>query len=93
MVDTNSDPRDIDYAIPSNDDASKSIEKIISSVTGAVIEGLQERKAGKEGEAATTEAPAEKAPRKRAAAKAAPAATKEEEEGDAWSTCMRGDKG
>ena len=79
MVDTNSDPRDIDYAIPSNDDASKSIEKIISSVTGAVIEGLQERKAGKEGEAAAAEAPAEKAPRKRAAAKAAPAATKEEE--------------
>merc|ERR1712144_181544 len=48
MVDTNSDPREIDYAIPSNDDASKSIEKILSKVSEAVIEGLAERKAGKE---------------------------------------------
>ena len=48
MVDTNSDPREIDYAIPSNDDASKSIEKIVGKVSEAVIEGLEERKAGKE---------------------------------------------
>jgi small subunit ribosomal protein S2 len=48
MVDTNSDPREIDYAIPSNDDASKSIEKIVGKVSEAVIEGLAERKAGKE---------------------------------------------
>ncbi|TDI73683.1 MAG: 30S ribosomal protein S2 [Bacteroidetes bacterium] len=52
MVDTNSDPRFIDYVIPSNDDASKSIEKIIFSVTDAIIEGLAERKSGKENEAA-----------------------------------------
>ncbi|RAV27996.1 30S ribosomal protein S2 [Sinomicrobium soli] len=45
MVDTNSDPRDVDYVIPSNDDASKSIESILSHVTGAVAEGLSERKA------------------------------------------------
>ncbi|RZJ29584.1 MAG: 30S ribosomal protein S2 [Flavobacterium sp.] len=43
MVDTNSDPREVDYVIPSNDDASKSIEKILSLVTAAVIEGLQNR--------------------------------------------------
>lgn len=49
MVDTNSDPREIDYVIPSNDDASKSIDKIMSSVSEAVIAGLEERKAGKEG--------------------------------------------
>jgi small subunit ribosomal protein S2 len=48
MVDTNSDPRDIDFVIPSNDDASKSIEKILSYVTDAVAEGLAERKAGKD---------------------------------------------
>jgi small subunit ribosomal protein S2 len=48
MVDTNSDPRVIDYVIPSNDDASKSIEKIMSSVSEAIIEGLSERKSGKE---------------------------------------------
>ncbi|MEZ4874831.1 MAG: 30S ribosomal protein S2 [Flavobacteriaceae bacterium] len=47
MVDTNSDPRPIDYVIPSNDDASKSIEKIIASVTAAITEGLSERKSGK----------------------------------------------
>jgi len=48
MVDTNSDPREIDYVIPSNDDASKSIESIMSFVSEAVIEGLSERKAGKD---------------------------------------------
>ena len=49
MVDTNSDPRDIDFVIPSNDDASKSIDKILDLVTGAVKEGLSERKKEKEG--------------------------------------------
>ena len=48
MVDTNSDPRQVDYAIPSNDDASKSIEKIISNVADAIVEGLSERKKDKE---------------------------------------------
>ena len=48
MVDTNSDPRDVDFVIPSNDDASKSIEKILSLVTEAVAEGLSERKKEKE---------------------------------------------
>ena len=48
MVDTNSDPRIIDYVIPSNDDASKSIESIMSFVSEAIIEGLSERKSGKE---------------------------------------------
>lgn len=47
MVDTNSDPRLIDYVIPSNDDASKSIEVIMTQVTNAVAEGLAERKADK----------------------------------------------
>lgn len=44
MVDTNSDPRPIDYVIPSNDDAGKSIEAIMEEVTKAVAEGLAERK-------------------------------------------------
>ena len=88
MVDTNSDPREIDYVIPSNDDASKSIDNIMSSVTNAIIEGLAERKAGAakdeegEGNDQNTEAgkaPAaegKKAPRKRTAA-APEASTKE----------------
>jgi len=48
MVDTNSDPRQVDYVIPANDDASKSIDKILSYVSNAISEGLQERKAEKE---------------------------------------------
>ncbi|MBC32289.1 MAG: 30S ribosomal protein S2 [Muricauda sp.] len=44
MVDTNSDPRPIDFVIPSNDDAGKSIEIILEQVTSAVAEGLAERK-------------------------------------------------
>ena len=47
MVDTNCDPRDIDFVIPANDDAGKSIEIILSSVTSAISEGLTERKAEK----------------------------------------------
>ncbi|SIQ22762.1 30S ribosomal protein S2 [Maribacter ulvicola] len=47
MVDTNCDPRDVDYLIPSNDDASKSIDIIMTEVTNAVAEGLAERKAEK----------------------------------------------
>ena len=68
MVDTNSDPREVDFVIPSNDDASKSIEKILSIVTDAVGEGLSARQSEKEAAnkgqeeateaAATQEAPA-----------------------------------
>jgi small subunit ribosomal protein S2 len=48
MVDTNSDPRQVDFVIPANDDASKSIDKVLSYVTDAIAEGLAERKADKE---------------------------------------------
>jgi small subunit ribosomal protein S2 len=51
MVDTNSDPREVEYVIPANDDASKSIDKILSLVTGAIIEGLSERGSEKDGDA------------------------------------------
>lgn len=43
MVDTNSDPREVDYVIPANDDASKSIEKILTLVTAAIVDGLANR--------------------------------------------------
>ena len=48
MVDTNSDPRDVDFVIPSNDDASKSIRKILSIVIESIQEGLTERQKLKE---------------------------------------------
>jgi len=73
MVDTNCDPRDIDFVVPSNDDASKSIEIIMGQVTDAVAEGLSERKAEKQGDAPkarTEEAPKEEAPKAEAAAPA-----------------------
>jgi len=49
MVDTNSDPRQVDFVIPSNDDATKSISKIMELISNSVIEGLSVRKAEKEG--------------------------------------------
>jgi len=58
MVDTNSDPRPVDFVIPSNDDASKSIDKVLSFVTDAIAEGLADRKADKE----KAKAEADKAP-------------------------------
>ena len=68
MVDTNSDPRAVDYVIPSNDDASKSIEKVLGHVVDAIAEGLSNRKNEKEAKA-KTEAKAEvkkEAPKKEA---------------------------
>lgn len=77
MADTNSDPRLLDYIIPSNDDASKSIEAILTHVTDAIAEGLSERKSEKQSskEGNSTEAPA-----KKAEAPAKPAVTKEKTE-------------
>lgn len=51
MVDTNSDPTVVDYPIPANDDAAKSIALIARVVTDAIVEGLSERKKEKEAEA------------------------------------------
>ena len=48
MVDTNCDPREVDFAIPSNYDASKSIDIILNYVTDAIKEGLSERQKEKE---------------------------------------------
>ena len=48
MIDTNSDPRGIDYVVPANDDASKSIEKVLGFITDAIAEGLADRKSSKE---------------------------------------------
>ena len=72
MVDTNSDPREVDYVIPANDDASKSIDKILTHVTEAITAGLNERKAEK------ADKDAAKADKKSAPKKAK--ASKEEEE-------------
>ena len=51
IVDTNADPNLVDFAIPGNDDAAKSVEIILSKVCEAIQEGLEERKADKDKEA------------------------------------------
>lgn len=48
IVDTNSDPRKVDFVIPGNDDASKSIDMILNVVSDAIKEGLSQKKAEKE---------------------------------------------
>ncbi|MFY0631772.1 MAG: 30S ribosomal protein S2 [Flavobacteriaceae bacterium] len=63
MVDTNSDPRMADFVIPSNDDASKSIDKVLTYITDAIAEGLADRKADKE---KSTKSEKEAAPAKKA---------------------------
>ncbi|HEY9184621.1 MAG TPA: 30S ribosomal protein S2 [Salegentibacter sp.] len=60
MVDTNSDPREVEYVIPSNDDASKSINKVVSYAADAIVEGLSERKASKDTKKAEKEEKEEK---------------------------------
>ena len=47
MVDTNSNPEDVDFVIPANDDASKSIDVVLDAVCSAMAEGLQERQVEK----------------------------------------------
>jgi small subunit ribosomal protein S2 len=55
MVDTNSDPSKVDFAVPSNDDATKSIAIITNYLTAAIMEGLEERNQAKEGGEEETE--------------------------------------
>ena len=76
IVDTNSDPDNIDFMIPANDDASKSVEVILDACCAAINEGLEERKAEKADSDAAAEQedqPVVKRTRKKAAAKEAPA--------------------
>jgi small subunit ribosomal protein S2 len=55
MVDTNSDPSDIDFVIPANDDAAKSISLVIDIMCKAIAEGLEERKAEKDKESTSVD--------------------------------------
>ena len=82
IVDTNSNPNNVDFVIPANDDATKSIEVILGAVCAAVKEGLEERKVEKADEEAAAaqavaegaEAPAHKERRARVRKAEAPAA-------------------
>ena len=79
MVDTNSNPEDINFVIPANDDASQSIKLIVGVMTDAINEGLNERKFEKEKEdadAAASRLAKKKAKEDAAAAKEAEAKAK-----------------
>ena len=87
IVDTNSDPNNIDFVIPANDDAKDSVEVILNACCSAIAEGIEERKAEKADEkAAEAQDDAEEAkpkrgarkPRKEAAAEEAAAPAEEE---------------
>src|SRR5210317_503266 len=92
MVDTNSDPRDVDFVIPSNDDASKSIEKILSLVTESVAEGLSERKKEKDGVSDDDAAEMEAAALQEVADTAVPVVTAEENNEDAPEAATEGEE-
>ena len=63
IVDTNSDPSNVDFVIPANDDATKSIEVILDACCAAIAEGLEERKAEKVDMEAAGEGENEEAPK------------------------------
>ena len=81
IVDTNSNPNNIDFVIPANDDATKAIDLILSAVCDAIKEGLEERKVEKADEEASAEQAAAEAPapkeRRQRIRKAAPKAEAE----------------
>jgi small subunit ribosomal protein S2 len=85
IVDTNSDPESVDFVIPANDDASKSIDIILATVCEAINEGIEERKVEKvdNKDEEAEEVPAEAKPRRtrvrRKAAEEAPAEEVKEE--------------
>jgi small subunit ribosomal protein S2 len=81
IVDTNSNPNNIDFVIPANDDATKAIDVILTAVCDAIKEGLEERKVEKADEGAAEEQAAAEAPapkeRRQRIRKAAPKAEAE----------------
>ena len=65
IVDTNSDPKNIDFVIPANDDAKDSVETILAACCAAINEGMEERKVEKADEsAAAAQAEAEEKPKR-----------------------------
>ncbi|MCH5174639.1 MAG: 30S ribosomal protein S2 [Prevotellaceae bacterium] len=79
IVDTNSDPRNVDFVIPANDDATKSIDLILSAMCDAINEGVEERKVEKADQDAAAEKKEGKAGKKAAEAEPAEEAPAAEE--------------
>lgn len=82
IVDTNSDPKNIDFVIPANDDAKDSVEVILTACCQAIAEGLEERKAEKADEKAAAEQQEEAAETKPKRARKARKQTEEAEKAE-----------
>jgi small subunit ribosomal protein S2 len=82
MVDTNSNPDDVDFVIPANDDASQSIKLIVGIMTEAIREGLSERKVEKDTVESEEEEEAPKRSRRKAKAKVASDDEDEDDDSD-----------
>ncbi len=85
MVDTNSDPNTVDFPIPANDDASKSIALIVDIMSNAINEGLDERKLEKDKEqqeqaSSKKEEQKDKGTQKKSAARKKPRVKREDQE-------------
>ena len=96
MVDTNSDPTNIDFVIPANDDATKSVDLILGVLCEAINEGLQEGKAARDKEESekTVSEDGEETPRRERRAKTgARRAKKEEEEETPRATAASNEEG
>ena len=70
IVDTNSNPNDVDFVIPANDDATKSVEVILEACCAAIAEGLEERKVEIDDTTDNDEENADKKPARRRATRA-----------------------
>ncbi|WP_101689148.1 30S ribosomal protein S2 [Dysgonomonas massiliensis] len=90
MVDTNSNPNDIDFVIPANDDAGKSIEVILGYLCEAMKEGLEERKVEKADAAAADAQDDEDAPKKDRKPRAGAKKTVAKEDKDAMNAAVVG---
>ncbi len=88
IVDTNSDPTNVDFAIPANDDSAKAIELIVGYICEAIKEGLEERKVEKADAAAAEEQEEENAPRRERKAKAAKKERVKKEDKEAMNAAM-----
>lgn len=82
MVDTNSDPREVDFPVPANDDAAKSIALIVDYMVATIQEGLNERKMEREKEAENKAKKAAEAKAKKAAVEAKAKEEKEKKEAE-----------
>ena len=88
IVDTNSDPTNVDFVIPANDDSTKAIELIVGYICEAIKEGLEERKAERADAAAAEEQEDENVPRRERKAKAAKKERVKKEDKEAMNASM-----